>query len=71
MRQGYLASEKLSSLKTKNYTGKESSGFANGSTSENLVSDGVSVENIAATRIQKAFRAYRVCQIDNFADKSS
>ncbi|KAL2321094.1 hypothetical protein Fmac_030063 [Flemingia macrophylla] len=46
-------------VKTKNYRGKKSSGLANGSKCENPVSDGVSVETIAATRIQTAFRAYK------------
>ncbi|KAH1217215.1 Protein IQ-DOMAIN 1 [Glycine max] len=46
-------------LKTKIYTRKKSNGLANGMKSENLESDGVSVETIAATRIQTAFRAYK------------
>ncbi|TKY59184.1 IQ-DOMAIN 1 [Spatholobus suberectus] len=46
-------------VKTKNYRGKKSNGLANGFKSENLVSAGVSVETIAATRIQTAFRAYK------------
>ncbi|XP_061357642.1 protein IQ-DOMAIN 9-like [Gastrolobium bilobum] len=53
--KGTLTPEKLSALKSNNYTGKESSGLANGFRSENLVS----VETIAATRIQTAFRAYK------------
>ncbi|KAJ1387548.1 IQ motif, EF-hand binding site [Sesbania bispinosa] len=57
--KGSLATEKLSALKTDNYTGKESSGLANGIKSENLESDEVLVETIAATRIQTAFRAYK------------
>jgi len=52
--QGTLAPEKQSALKSNNYTGKESSGLANGIQNENL-------ETIAATRIQTAFRAYKVC----------
>jgi hypothetical protein len=55
--QGTLAPEKLSALKSNNYTGKESNGVENGIQNENLVS----VETIAATRIQTAFRAYKVC----------
>ncbi|KAK7362748.1 hypothetical protein VNO77_04869 [Canavalia gladiata] len=42
-------------VKTKNYRGKKSTGLANGIKGENLVS----VETIAATRIQTAFRAYK------------
>ncbi|KAF7803360.1 protein IQ-DOMAIN 1-like [Senna tora] len=57
--KGSKTSEKQSALKLKNYTGKESSNLANGIKSDNLVSLGVSVETIAATRIQTAFRAYR------------
>ncbi|XP_061363461.1 protein IQ-DOMAIN 9 [Gastrolobium bilobum] len=68
--KGSLASEKVSALKTKNYTGKESSGLANGIKIENLVSAGVSVETIAATRIQTAFRAYKArkyfCRLKGF-----
>jgi hypothetical protein len=56
--QGTLSPEKLSALKSNNnYTGKESNGVENGIQNENLVS----VETIAATRIQTAFRAYKVC----------
>ncbi|XP_014517626.1 protein IQ-DOMAIN 1 isoform X1 [Vigna radiata var. radiata] len=57
--KGILAQEKLNASKSNNYTGKESSDLANGIKSENLVSPGVSVETIAATRIQTAFRAYK------------
>ncbi|RDX64340.1 Protein IQ-DOMAIN 1 [Mucuna pruriens] len=57
--KGILAQEKLNASKSNNYTGKESSGLANGIKSENLVPAGVSVETIAATRIQTAFRAYK------------
>ncbi|CAJ1961846.1 unnamed protein product [Sphenostylis stenocarpa] len=57
--KGVLAQEKLNASKSNNCTGKESSDLANGTKSENLVSDGVSVETIAATRIQTAFRAYK------------
>ncbi|RDY06750.1 Protein IQ-DOMAIN 1 [Mucuna pruriens] len=46
-------------VKNKSYRGKKSNGVANGIKSENLVSAGVSVETIAATRIQTAFRAYK------------
>ncbi|KAG5143627.1 hypothetical protein AAZX31_07G188100 [Glycine max] len=46
-------------VKTKIYTRKKSNGLANGIKSKNLESDGVSVETIAATRIQTAFRAYK------------
>ncbi|WJX22402.1 hypothetical protein P8452_11710 [Trifolium repens] len=53
--KGTLAPEKLSALKSNNYTGKESNGVENGIQNENLVS----VETIAATRIQTAFRAYK------------
>lgn len=60
LRQGTLAPEKQSALKSKNYTGKESNVLANGIKSENLVSARGSVETIAATRIQTAFRAYKV-----------
>ena len=67
LRQGTLAPEKLSAL---NSTGRESSDLANG-TSENLASAGVSIETIAATRIQTAFRAYKVCLVQSFADNSS
>lgn len=52
LRQGTLAPEKLSALK--------SNGLANGIQNENSASAGVSVETIAATRIQTAFRAYKV-----------
>lgn len=55
--QGTLSPEKQSALKLNNYTGKEFSGLANGIQNENLGS----VETIAATRIQTAFRAYKVC----------
>ncbi|MCH86930.1 protein IQ-domain 1-like, partial [Trifolium medium] len=53
--KGTLAPEKLSALKSNNYTGKESNGVENGIHNENLVP----VETIAATRIQTAFRAYK------------
>ena len=56
-------------LQTKIYTRKKSNGLANGMKSENLESDGVSVETIAATRIQTAFRAYKVCQFESFTEK--
>ncbi|CAJ1939222.1 unnamed protein product, partial [Sphenostylis stenocarpa] len=46
-------------VKTKTYRGKKSNGLANGTKSENLESAGVSIETIAATRIQTAFRAYK------------
>ncbi|XP_014505714.1 protein IQ-DOMAIN 1 isoform X1 [Vigna radiata var. radiata] len=46
-------------VKTKIYKGKKSSGLANGIKSKNLESAGVSIETIAATRIQTAFRAYK------------
>ncbi|RYR18508.1 hypothetical protein Ahy_B03g063136 [Arachis hypogaea] len=51
----------LASLKIKNNTERESSGLANGTStaSENLVSSGLPLETIAATRIQMAFRAYK------------
>ncbi|KAF1882459.1 hypothetical protein Lal_00039107 [Lupinus albus] len=49
LRQGTLAPEKVSSLKSNNYAGKESSGLANG----------IKSETISATRIQTAFRAYK------------
>ncbi|KAJ1402128.1 IQ motif, EF-hand binding site [Sesbania bispinosa] len=57
--KGILAQENLSALKSNNYTGKESSGLANGIKNENLGSAGVSDEVIAATKIQTAFRAYK------------
>ncbi|KAL5157355.1 Protein IQ-DOMAIN 1 [Glycine soja] len=57
--KGILTQEKLNASKSNNYPGKESSGLTNGIKSENLVSAGVSVETIAATRIQTAFRAYK------------
>ncbi|KAK7306583.1 hypothetical protein VNO77_44532 [Canavalia gladiata] len=57
--KGILAREKLNASKPNNYTGKESRDLANGIKSESLVSTGVSVETIAATRIQTAFRAYK------------
>ncbi|KAG4960393.1 hypothetical protein AAZX31_13G215300 [Glycine max] len=57
--KGILAQEKLNASKSNSYPGKESGGLANGTKSENLVSAGVSVETIAATRIQTAFRAYK------------
>ncbi|XP_059439073.1 protein IQ-DOMAIN 9-like [Corylus avellana] len=47
--KGSSASAKSNALKSKNRTWKESSGFANG----------MPVEDIAATRIQTAFRAYK------------
>ncbi|KAK7246398.1 hypothetical protein RIF29_41266 [Crotalaria pallida] len=47
--KGALAPEKLSPLKSNSYTGKESTGLANG----------IKSETIAATRIQTAFRAYK------------
>lgn len=53
--KGTLSPEKQSALKSNNYTGKEFSGLANGIQNENLGS----VETIAATRIQTAFRAYK------------
>lgn len=61
LQQGILTQEKLNASKSNNYPGKESSGLTNGIKSENLVSAGVSVETNAATRIQTAFRAYKVC----------
>lgn len=57
-------------LQTKIYTRKKSNGLANGMKSENLESDGVSVETIAATRIQTAFRAYKVCQFESFREET-
>ncbi|KAK7302895.1 hypothetical protein RJT34_13792 [Clitoria ternatea] len=54
-----LAPEKLNASKSNSNTGKESNGLANGIKGENLVSSGVSVETISATRIQTAFRAYK------------
>ncbi|KAG5023421.1 hypothetical protein JHK85_019763 [Glycine max] len=57
--KGSLASSRLIVLQTKIYTRKKSNGLANGIKSKNLESDGVSVETIAATRIQTAFRAYK------------
>ena len=71
LRQGILAQEKLNASKSNNYPGKESSGLTNGIKSENLVSAGVSVETIAATRIQTAFRAYKVCWVENFVETGS
>ncbi|XP_020205073.1 protein IQ-DOMAIN 1 [Cajanus cajan] len=61
--KGILAQEKLNASKSSNYKGKENSGLANGITSKNLVSAGVSVETIAATRIQTAFRAYKARKV--------
>lgn len=55
MLQGSSASGKSNALKWKNRPWKESSGFANG----------MPVEDIAATRIQTAFRAYMVCRVIN------
>lgn len=52
--QGTLAQEKLKSNKS---PGNESTDLANGNQNENLLS----VENTAATRIQTAYRAYKVC----------
>ena len=54
MRQGI--SEKFSKLKL-----KDSRDAPNGAKIGSLESTGVSVETIAATRIQTAFRAYKVC----------
>jgi len=71
LRQGILAQEKLDASKSNNYTGKESKDLANGIKSENLVSPGVSVETIAATRIQTAFRAYKVCSVEKCAETGS
>ncbi|KAK4271663.1 hypothetical protein QN277_020323 [Acacia crassicarpa] len=51
-------SKKQTALKLKNYTGKDSSNLTNGTKDSNLVSPGVSVETVAATMIQTAFRAY-------------
>jgi len=55
-------------FQTKIYKGKKSSSLANGIKSENLESAGVSIETIAATRIQTAFRAYKVCQSENLKE---
>lgn len=60
MLQGSSASAKSNALKWKNRTWKESSGFANG----------MPVEDIAATRIQTAFRAYKVCRVIDSTDWS-
>ncbi|KAI4296865.1 hypothetical protein L6164_036785 [Bauhinia variegata] len=57
--KGSPTSEKQSVLKPNNYTGKVSSSLSNGNKGENLQLHGVSVEVIAAIRIQKAFRAYK------------
>ncbi|KAK7400650.1 hypothetical protein VNO78_11889 [Psophocarpus tetragonolobus] len=57
--KGSLTSTRLIVLQTKNYRGKKSKDLANGFKSENIDSDGVSVETIAATMIQTAFRAYK------------
>ncbi|XP_028780290.1 protein IQ-DOMAIN 1 [Neltuma alba] len=56
--KGSPASKKQTALKLKNYAGKNSSNLTNGGKGSNLVSPGVSVETIAATMIQTAFRAY-------------
>nr|AFK39609.1 unknown [Lotus japonicus] len=53
--KGALAPEKASALKLSDYTGKESGDLENGVKNENLVS----VETIAAIRIQTAFRAHK------------
>lgn len=55
-------------FQTKIYKGKKSNGLANGIKSEILESAGVSIETIAATRIQTAFRAYKVCQSEKFIE---
>lgn len=55
-------------FQTKIYKGKKSSGLANGIKSKNLESAGVSIETIAATRIQTAFRAYKVCQSEKLKE---
>ncbi|KAF7840315.1 protein IQ-DOMAIN 1-like [Senna tora] len=57
--KGSLASGKSSALESKNYAIKKFSGIENGNKSEGFVLPGVSVETIAATRIQTAFRAYK------------
>ncbi|MED6195814.1 hypothetical protein PIB30_041530 [Stylosanthes scabra] len=53
--KGTLASAKLSALNSKDNTRSDSSDLANGTKAENVVS----VETIAATMIQTAFRAYK------------
>ncbi|XP_027367130.1 protein IQ-DOMAIN 1-like [Abrus precatorius] len=57
--KGILAPKKVNASKSNNCTRKESNGLANGTKSESLVSAGVSIETVAATRIQTAFRAYK------------
>ncbi|KAL1289112.1 hypothetical protein HN51_057905 [Arachis hypogaea] len=53
--KGTLASAKLSALNSNDCTRRDSSDLANGAKAENIGS----VETIAATRIQTAFRAYK------------
>lgn len=64
LRQGSPASEKPSAVESKNYARKEFSGMENGTKCEGLASHGVAVETIAARRIQTAFRAYKVWQVE-------
>ncbi|XP_054776758.1 protein IQ-DOMAIN 9-like isoform X1 [Prosopis cineraria] len=57
--KGDLPSGKLSAVESNNHRGKGFSGVENGIKSESLVLPGVSVETIAATKIQTAYRAYK------------
>ena len=52
-------------FQTKINKGKKSNGLAN------LQSAGVSIETIAATRIQTAFRAYKVCQSEKLIKRQT
>ncbi|XP_028766500.1 protein IQ-DOMAIN 1 isoform X2 [Neltuma alba] len=57
--KGSQASGKPSAMESNNHRGKGFSGVENGARSASRVLRGVSVETIAATRIQTAYRAYK------------
>ena len=61
--QGSSTSAKSNGFKWKNKLQKESASFANGSNRANPRFPDMPVEDLAATRIQTAFRAYRVCPL--------
>lgn len=67
LRQGSSASAKSKGFKWKKRSSKESSTFANGSAGGNNGALGMPVEDVAATQIQTAFRAYKVHFVTSYS----
>ncbi|KAI9118326.1 hypothetical protein K1719_010658 [Acacia pycnantha] len=68
LRQGSLASGKPSAVESNNHRGQGFSDVENGTKSGSRVLRGISIETIAATRIQTAYRAYKVCKVEIIAE---